>query len=288
MCGGQTGNSTYKLCRASFYFGISVDFRTFNFTDGGTTCSCNTLGASGGPTTDIDYYQFYMTPNQFTDTYKRLSDEKLLDIIDNKSDYQPLAIETAIFELNSRHLTDKQISDAKQLNIDNKNKKAKADKIIQDHIETAKKTADKAFTLFDPFIEKTPERSIKVICLVLGILSIAKFISQYYYFKYMFTDANRLELADFFIFLEMLYLPITLVFLWRLKKIGRLLFSVWAIYNLLSAIGIFVLMLINSSSVYKSSLFTPQTDISTFVFTLLISGGLLYHINKKDIKVLFN
>ena len=33
-----------------------------------------------------------MTPNQYTDTYKRLSDEKLINIIDNKNDYQPLAI----------------------------------------------------------------------------------------------------------------------------------------------------------------------------------------------------
>jgi hypothetical protein len=39
-------NSTYKLCRSFFYFGVWADFLKFNFTDSGTTYSCKTLGAS--------------------------------------------------------------------------------------------------------------------------------------------------------------------------------------------------------------------------------------------------
>ena len=64
MCANRTANSTYKLCRASSYFGISADFRIFNFTDAGTTCSRQTLGVSAAenmtnlPDTN-NYYSFF-------------------------------------------------------------------------------------------------------------------------------------------------------------------------------------------------------------------------------------
>ena len=103
-----------------------------------------------------------MTPNQYTDTYKRLSDEKLINIIDNKNDYQPLAIETAIFELQSRQLSDKQINDARQSIVDIKNKKDQSDKKVNERIEAVKNTADKALTILDPLVEKNTRQGNKI------------------------------------------------------------------------------------------------------------------------------
>jgi hypothetical protein len=228
-----------------------------------------------------------MTPNQYTDIYKRLSDEKLLLILDNKKDYQPLAIETAIHELNTRQLTDKEISDARQNNIDKKNKKDQSDKIVQDRIDSTKKTVDKAFTLLDPFIEKTPERSVRQICLVLGIVTIFKFISNYSYIKFVLVESSTWEYSDLLIFYDILFLPIVLVFLWKLKNIGRILFSIWLSINLISAVSLFLLLFNRSNYDSPLNYLMPQTDISVFLIMTFLSGGLLYYINKKEIRKLF-
>lgn len=227
-----------------------------------------------------------MTPNQFTDTYKRLSDEKLIEIIDNKKDFQPLAIETAIFELKSRQLTDKQIAEAKLINIDRKNKKEHSAKIVQDRIEVAKNTADKALTMLDPLVEKSPDRTIKLICLVLGFLAVVKLISNFSSIIYLFTDTNWDFSVAIFLF-DLFFLPISLVLFWHKSNYGRYMLSIWLTYNLLSAFSLFYLMFSTSGNDSPLSAFLPQTDISTFSITLLISVGLLHYINKKDVRTLF-
>lgn len=228
-----------------------------------------------------------MTPNQFTDIYKRLPDEKLIDIIDNKKDYQPLAIETALFELKSRQLTDNQISEAKQRNADSKNKKAQADKIVKERIEVAKNTADKALTILDPLVEKTPQRTIKLISLVLGLLAIIKLFSNFSMIAALFKDTNWDLSVAIFLF-DLLFLPIALIPFWRLKNLGRKMLSIWLIYNLLSVVSLLVVMFSSSHSNSPLSFLMPQTDPTTFLAGVLLSAGLLYYINKKDVKVLFS
>jgi hypothetical protein len=227
-----------------------------------------------------------MTPNQFTDTYKRLPDEKLIDIIDNKKDFNPLAIETAIFELKSRQLTEKQISDAKQLNSDNKNKKAQADKIVKEKIEAAKNTAHKALTILDPLVEKTPQKTIKLIGLVLGLLAIVKLVSNFSMIIALFKDTDWDFSVAIFLF-DLLFLPIALIQFGRQKTSGRVLLSIWLIYNLLSGLSLFLLLFNFSHSDTPLSFLLPQTDETTFLITILFSAGLLFYINKKDVKPLF-
>jgi hypothetical protein len=93
-----------------------------------------------------------MTPNQFTDIYKKLSDAKLITILENKKDYQALAIETALHELASRKLTEQQLAQAKQeIQTKEKQKLVVAEK-KNEQIDLVKKKADSFFALFDPLI----------------------------------------------------------------------------------------------------------------------------------------
>lgn len=228
-----------------------------------------------------------MTPNQYTDTFKRLSDEKLLSILDNKKDYQPLAIETAIHELNARQLSDKQIEYARQINIETKQRKEEADKKVQERVESAKKTADKALSLLDPFIEKTPERSIRLICFFLGLIAIYKLFVSYSYFEFVLTEASRFGFSDCFMIYDTFFLPITLVLLWKLKNIGRILFSIWLSVNIISTLSLFISIFKRQDDDSPLNYLMPQTDISALSLSLFVSGGLLYYINKKDIRTLF-
>lgn len=226
-----------------------------------------------------------MTPNQFTDIYKRLSDEELIDIIDHRKDYQPLAIETAIFELKRRQLTDKQISEVKQINADKKSNKAQADKVLKERIQVVKNTVDKAFTILDPLVEKTPQQTIKLISLVLGLLAAIKLFSNFSMVVELFSDMDWDFSTAAFLF-DLLFLPIAVVQFWRLKTSGRIMLSVWLIYNLLSAACLFLVLFNSSNSDSPFSFLLPQTDPATFLISVFLSAGLLYYINKKDVKVL--
>ncbi len=228
-----------------------------------------------------------MTPNQFTDIYKKLPDNKLLDIIDSKSDYQPLAIETAIHELKNRQLTDQQLREARQANIDIKNKNALANDKTNLKSVPVKDTNTSAFALLNPFIKKTPQRIIKVICLFLGIISIMKVFSQYSYIRYMITEATKFELPDFILFFDILFLPITLIFLWRLSKIGRPMLFIWLVFNLISGLSVLFYMYSTLGPDSPFLFLLPKTDMKSFMFNILISCGLIYFFNKKGVKALF-
>ena len=52
--------------------------------------------------------------NQFTERYKQATNTELLRIIENSDGYQPLAVETAKKELDSRKLTDSELYSAKE------------------------------------------------------------------------------------------------------------------------------------------------------------------------------
>lgn len=227
-----------------------------------------------------------MPSNQFSNTYKSISDEQLVSIIDNKKDYKPQAIEAALLELKNRQLSDQQMSNARTLNEHERKQKAEAEQIAKERRDAAKNNALKVLGIFDPLVEKTPERSINVISFVLSILFLIKTISNFSFIIAMFQESEWDRSVALY-FLDMLLLPVSLIFFWRKKKLGRFLLSAWLIKNIFSAAYLGFIIFSVSGSDYLLSLL-PFPDLSTLIFTVIISAGLLYHINKKSIRVLFS
>jgi len=56
-----------------------------------------------------------MTADDFREYYKSLSNEGLLEILANKADYQPMAIDAAQQEFNRRELSGIQLEEAEQI-----------------------------------------------------------------------------------------------------------------------------------------------------------------------------
>ena len=102
--------------------------------------------------------------NQYSDIYKKLSNSKLLEIIENRRDYEGLAVTTARFELEQRALSKDDISIANEeialrKRAEESRKELKAQK--------NKEVKDKAFKFLeylDPLIEKSPAKSIFITC----------------------------------------------------------------------------------------------------------------------------
>lgn len=88
--------------------------------------------------------------NQFTDIYKKLPTSKLIEIIENRKDYQSIAVETAKLELTTRQ-------DIEQAKTEVKTKNIETQKKLADSKQKRKEIAEKAFKILDyanPLIEK--------------------------------------------------------------------------------------------------------------------------------------
>jgi len=89
-----------------------------------------------------------MNGNNFTELYKTWTTDKLLDIVDNPSDYQKLAVDTARLELDSRQLSAEQLEEAKIIQA-NRHKviadKQQENKAIEDKVKSVGSSLVNAF-----------------------------------------------------------------------------------------------------------------------------------------------
>ena len=114
-----------------------------------------------------------MPENPFIDRYEILDSSALLDILDNRSEYQAQAVEAAEFELKSRKLTDEQLVEAKKeqtLRKEEKERKEQKEKYIGNKVNAwGTSIAD----TFNPFQKDIPsaDKIIKLLSLFLwGLL----------------------------------------------------------------------------------------------------------------------
>ncbi len=228
-----------------------------------------------------------MIKNQFTDTYRRLPDEKLINILENPKDYQPLAIETAKFELANRGLSETQISEIKKTIADVKNRLVDEELKRKEKIARARNTADKTLSILDPLVEKTPDRSIKLISLALGLLALGKIISNFSLTGIMMEDSSEWDFSTAFYFLDLLFLPIAIIPFWKKRKIGLTLLSIWLLYIAISSIWFFISLFSRLDEPSALLSIFPLPDLTTILMAIIFSLGLLYFINKKTTRRLF-
>jgi hypothetical protein len=216
--------------------------------------------------------------NQYSDLYKTLSDVKLLEIIHNPGDYNELAVETAKFELNSRARSSEDLESAKS--------------IFESRIEQKKKEEQNSFIteindlvkVINPSEERTPEQSLKLLCLVLFCLMIYRLITKFQFLKDFFAGSYE---PDFFIIISVIpffILPIGIYLTWLKRKTGQILLFIYFAYTA------FV-----SATVIKNFIFSLFLDVNPYyqpnlvieIPTLLFCLAVMYFINTKSIRELF-
>lgn len=225
--------------------------------------------------------------NQYSEIYKKLPTEKLLGIIENSKDYQSIAVDTAKLELENRQLDKQDLekikNDVKQQNIEKQNLESEAK-------EKRKEIVSKAFKFLeyaDPLVEKSPDKSIIILMVLLSIISIFKIAVNASSIKYVFENDGISGLITDLDILEMIYLPITILFLWRKSITGWKMLFIWLCYHLIR-IGVltyFAFQFLDIDGPLSSFITTPS--LSTCLMLFVFYGGLLYFINKPTTKSLF-
>jgi hypothetical protein len=221
--------------------------------------------------------------NQFSDTYKKLPTSKLLEIIENKKDYQPVAIEAALLELESRQDLDEAKNELNEKNI-TKQKKEEATS------QKKKELTDKAFKALgyvDPLTEKKTEKSVVILCVLLLLIFLYKTVTTFDTLLSVFKSFGHNDIIIYILLIEYLYLPVTIFFLWRRSMVGWSMLLIWLIIQtLLDCSGLY--MCYQLSGIGDSfSQFMPMPSLYSYLMGLAFHGTLLYFICKPNIRSLF-
>lgn len=230
--------------------------------------------------------------NQFSERYKTFSNSDLLRVIENQSDYQPEAVEAAKTEINQRNLPDQELSEAKsELEAERQEKKKQNEKRAE--VERKVKTlGTSVFDTINPIQESAPttEKLIRLVTIVLGLIAVFKWYSQFGLVKYMLTDKSAgwdLSMVEYF--LPLILLPVALILFWLRKKSGWILMAAYLTYSAISAFGL-IIMTWNMEPLGIPAIdnLFPQTSPTTQILTTLFFGGTLWVLTKKEINEHFN
>jgi hypothetical protein len=228
---------------------------------------------------------------EFTELYKKLSNTELLKLISESEKYNPIAVETANNEIESRKLSEQDLKQAQSEIYAQKEKKNLEIEKRKRQEEKLKKSASILFDTFNPIQNgiQTPEKTIRFITLVLAVLSIYGIIKEFGMLKYMFTDGIRKwDIGMIEYLYPLILLPLGTFLFWKRKKSGWILLSIFLTYSAISAIGLFFMNLGREPSGIPAleSLF-PKVPPITYIITLVFFGGTLWLICKENIRHIY-
>jgi len=185
-----------------------------------------------------------MKLNEFQKRFKNLDNYKLLKIIAEAENYQPIAVEAAEQELSKRNLSEDEVQLIKDKITRNKVK-------IEERNERFKEIEGKARAIGAELLEiagpiqkepQTIDRKVNLIVIGFGLLAISQIIKELGMIQYMFTDS--LSAWDFIMvlyFLPLILLVIGVFLFWKRNKIGWVLMSAYLVYIIVNVTTIIFL-----------------------------------------------
>jgi hypothetical protein len=228
--------------------------------------------------------------NDFSKLYKTISNSELLSILDNSSDYQPLAVEAAKQEFANRRLSDEEIQTAKASILDSQMQQRKRQqkvKEIQDKIKSAWFTNIEAINPVQPQMPST-EKTIRLVVIVFSILFFYKLIKDFNTHLAWLNDIIGFPLGSFLDLFPIVLLPLGAFSFWKKKKIGWTLLIIFLTFSAVETVW----MLIQSFT-WKTPRFVgldnlfPRPNPATFIIQLFFSIGALYVLCKENIREVF-
>lgn len=231
-----------------------------------------------------------MTLNPFTERYKQATNTELQRIIENSDDYQPLAVEAAKAEIESRKLTDSELHAVKEElrleRIDSEQKELKK----QEKINKVKNLANRALDNLNP-IQEAPvktDKLINLISILFGGLALYQIIKEFGMLKFMFSSLGEWDSSMVLYFLPKVLLPIALILFWFHKKLGWVLLSFYLCFSALNSLNIISITWKTqlTGNAALDNLF-PVTSPIVFIMTFVFFTGTLWVINRQDMRETF-
>lgn len=232
-----------------------------------------------------------MNENSFTTLYKTWTTDKLLDIVDNPSDYQPLAVEAARLEIDSRQLTQEQLIDAKVEQDLRRQDKANKQQKVKDIENKFKSVGSSLDDTFNPIQKETPttDKFIKLISLFIGGLFLYQLYKEFGMLKFMFTDdGGKWDFSMVLYFFPFIILPTAGLLFWFRKKIGWTLATIYFSYTAAGAIPMFIVDLNRQPTGVPAldTLFLTTSPIH-YIGSLLVFGGLTWTLCKENMREVY-
>jgi hypothetical protein len=233
--------------------------------------------------------------NEFQERFKNFDNRKLLKIIEDAENYQSIAVEAAKLELSNRNVSDEEVQSIKG---EFKDKQAEIDKRkgqIRNVENKAKEIGTELFETVSP-IQKEPQtidRKINLIVIVFGILAAYQIFKEFDMIQFMFTDSlAEWDFSMVLYFLPMIILPIAVFLFWKRNKIGWILMGAFFVYNIVNAIGIFLLTwdwnredeYINDYSSGELESLFPQPNPIIYLIIVAIFVATLWAIFREDLR----
>lgn len=232
-----------------------------------------------------------MNGNDFTTLYKTWATDKLLDIVDRPNEYQPLAVDAARLEIDSRQLTQKQLTDARAEQDLRRQDKANKQQKVKDIEDKFKYVGSLFVNTVDPLHKETPtaDKPIKLISLFIGGLFLYQLYKEFGMLKFMFTDdGGKWDFSVVLFFLPLIILPTAGLLFWFRKKNGWMLSTIYSSYTAVGAIPMFIMELNRQPTGIPAldTLFST-TSLTLYIGTLLVFGGLTWTLCKEDMREVY-
>lgn len=228
--------------------------------------------------------------NEFTERYKQATNTELLRIIEKSDDYQPLAVEAAKTELDSRNLPDSELNSAKEeLRLEQQDSEQKEQK-KQERINRVKNIANSAIDNLNP-IQKSPiktDKLINLISILFGGIALYQIIKEFGMLKFMFSGQGEWDFSMVLYFLPLVLIPTASILFWLRRKNGWILLNFYLCFSAVNSISLIIMTwnMKPTGNAALDSLF-PVTSPIVYIMTSLFFIGTLWVINKQDLKEKF-
>lgn len=231
------------------------------------------------------------TPHQFTQYYKTISNIELLAILDNTSDYQPLAVEAAKLEYDNRQLSDSDIQDARQVLANKQKEKDRQLEKIRTVENKIRTTGYSFIETINPIQSGMPstEKTIRFISVVFAVIFLYQFVTDFGSYIIYIKDIPRFPFESLIFLLPQILLLIAVITFWKRITFG------WILLTAFVSLSAFATtMILYQSLTWKPSGFGglenifPRPSPITYASQTLFLLGTIYVLCKSNIRNVYS
>lgn len=217
---------------------------------------------------------------------QRRSDIELLEMTTlRQNDYLPEAVEAAKMELESRALSPEKMKELRQRLLNKNLSKAERKQQKKHAEELLNEKSNELIDSINPLTEKKLETSIRTVAVVLGVHYFYILYTHWFYFPALLNfDEWDLSILPFLI--PILFIPIGLFGFIRKKIYGWIIMTLFAVTEIISSAFMFA-FIFNRIIIDRNDMFPYSNSPMADIVSILIFGGFLYFLNKKDVLKIF-
>ena len=223
--------------------------------------------------------------------YQKIATSEHLTILTEAERYDPVAVETAKTEIESRNLTEAELHRTKaQITANQEVQNLKVEKRKQRE-ENLKKRAATLWESINPIQNgiQTPEKIIRLTILVFGGLAIYNLYEESWFLLFLLQEGpSDWDISIIEFFLPLLLLPVALFLFWKRYTLGWVLLKLFFTYSAFNSMLLFFMNLGRQPSrIPAMEEIFPTVSPVVYVMTLLFFGSFIYLICKSQVRSIF-